>query len=45
MNRCIKCGALETEPARENCGNPIWHLPNFNAPATQPDTPEAEEGE
>lgn len=26
-NWCYKCGALETEPARENCGNPPWHVP------------------
>lgn len=35
-NRCIKCGALETELAKPECKNPIWHLPNLEA-ANRPD--------
>lgn len=29
---CVKCGALESEPARPTCKNPIWHA----APADEP---------
>lgn len=31
VNRCSKCGVLQSEWALERCGNPKWHDPNWQS--------------